>query len=332
MFRNFSGIDGETTKRNFVLGERSLRAYFAGGNVRYLKEAESSFSEVKPGDKEFDGARFYLGVAKAQLRKTTESIEILEDLRARAAKSERRNQAEFERQIGLQLAYAHIKSYTESGYLAAEAELERIEEAALRTGQGDALLQAQSMKAFLYSVLAGHGEDEGARPGHATHAIELAERILSKASRSDEGAQALRFEALNALGIAWMRAGEGEWYGFDDRASCWARAQSYYDQALEIIPNSVRVLQNLALMRLLQCEAEVSADQEALLREAQEFCERSLGVSDQDQYPYYLLARIAVRQGKRSEALEYVRTGRTRPGAVKEESWMAVWDEASRLL
>jgi hypothetical protein len=80
MFSNPPGRQDRNTQRSFVLGERSLRAYLAGGNVRFLKDAEASLSVIGPEAKQYKDARFYLGITKAQLRKADESIEILKRL------------------------------------------------------------------------------------------------------------------------------------------------------------------------------------------------------------------------------------------------------------
>src|SRR6266852_1741370 len=90
---------GANAKQSFLRGERSLRAYLAGGSVRFLKDAEANFSVLRPEDQRFDDARFYLGVAKAQLRKTKESIEILTDLRNRNVHESRRSNDDFANRI-----------------------------------------------------------------------------------------------------------------------------------------------------------------------------------------------------------------------------------------
>ncbi len=126
------------------------------------------------------------------------------------------------------------------------------------------------------------------------------------------------------MGIAWMRIAEAGWQGFAHRDNSWIGAQDNYDEALRIIPNSVRVLQNLAKLRMLQVADGAQGDVSALLQDAKEYCVRSLTVNDQDQYPYLELARIAAAQGDAKAALDAVRTGRTRPGVVEEGEWKRV--------
>ena len=74
MPRRSAEPERKTARQNFQLGERSLRAYFAGGNVRFLKEAEANFAALPATDPYYRNAQFYLGVAKTQLRETDESI------------------------------------------------------------------------------------------------------------------------------------------------------------------------------------------------------------------------------------------------------------------
>src|SRR5271156_4274558 len=104
MFSRSTESESHTGHQNFVLGERSLRAYFAGGNVRFLEDAEANFGALQPKDKAFDKARFYLAVTKTQLRKTGESIKIFKDLQGRASDNTSSLNNSLKNQISLQLA------------------------------------------------------------------------------------------------------------------------------------------------------------------------------------------------------------------------------------
>jgi tetratricopeptide (TPR) repeat protein len=179
-------------------------------------------------------------------------------------------------------------------------------------------------------------------------AISIGERVVTDPRAS----QAVRFEALNALGIAWMRLGECyafeiekddsglDWSGTGlslegDLESLakdgWGKAQSYFEQALELLPNSVRVLQNMATMRLLMVKHKFATDTPAVLQEAKRLVRRSLEVNDQDQFPFYQLAQIAILEKNAAEAFEYINQGRSKPGAVKVKSWAEVQQKAAAL-
>ncbi len=136
-----------------MLGEQSLRAYLAGGNVRFLEDAEASFDAISRDDQRYDTARFYLGITKAQLRKTNESIPILEELRRRTPLSA--SSSDLADKIALQLAYAHIKTYADAGYEAAETQLQELENSANVNVESGASCRSQAIHVFLYSVMAG---------------------------------------------------------------------------------------------------------------------------------------------------------------------------------
>jgi tetratricopeptide (TPR) repeat protein len=312
-------------EHSFIFGEQSLRAYLAGGNVHFLQDAEASFDAIGPSEQRYDVARFYLGVTKTQLRKTAESIPILEDLQKRKSGELGSSPSDLGNKIALQLAYAHIKTYTDSGFAAAEAQLKELEKTAKQQGDAPLLTQSQAIQVFLYSVMAGYSGQKERRPDFAGKSLNLGEELLNTAPFAPE----VKFEALNAMGIAWMRIGEGGWDNQSrNRAECWDKAQWYYDEALRIIPNSVRVLENLATLRMIQVTKDLKLDVPPLLLEAKDYCLRSLAVNDQDQFPYLQLARIAAAQGDAKTAIDAARTGRTRPGVVTEDKWKRVEEVA----
>jgi tetratricopeptide (TPR) repeat protein len=298
MFRN-SGNQQSSVQRSFLLGERSLRAYLAGGNVRFLKDAEANLSMVGPDAKQYRDARFYLGITKAQLRKADESIEILRKLQESISiERARGSEVDFTDRISLQLAYAHIKKYTDEEFDAAEKILETLVSSGSSKNSPDLLLQAKSLQAFMYSVMAGYSKRVEKKPEFVRKARNFGEEVL----KDPRSSPAVRFEALNALGITWMRfaensserianpegvAGAGSqvasrtltlkkgWEGIGETVDGWAKAEDYFDRALAIVPNSVRVLQNKATLRLLQLDQGVAKDPSLLLKEAKDFVQRS---------------------------------------------------------
>src|SRR5260370_25953327 len=190
-FRNSADQVRRVALKSFVLGERSLRAYLGGGNVRFLEEAEANFGRLRPSDKRYDEARFLLGITKTQLRKSNDSIDILQDLRIRNREKKDGGNPNFDRKISLQLAFANIKKYTDAGYAAAEKELEDLIHA---TKDEQLRLQAQSIQAFLYAVMAGRSKEfKAQRPHFARTALELGEELL----KMGQSSLTLRFEPLN---------------------------------------------------------------------------------------------------------------------------------------
>ena len=330
-------------KQSFLLGERSLRAYAAGGNVRFLQDAEANLSAIQPTDCNYGRAQFYLGIALTQLRKTTKSVEIFRGLQEGKGTLPATLDASFQNQVALQLAYAQIKTYTQQGYDAAEVELNRLQSIAVAKEQSKVLLvQALSLQAFLYAVKAGRDQNKVVRPQYARRAFEVAEKLLTSLVINAEA----RFEALNALGITWMRVGQGTglpednsvgqaWrkeFPSDSEPDAWRKADQAFAQALLIVPNSVRVLQNIATMKLLQFDCDTDSSERArFLKEGKDALLLSLDVIDQDQFPYYRLAQFAVREEDREGAFTFIRVGKTRPGAVKESEWREVESGAATL-
>ena len=150
------------SRHNFVLGEQSLRAYLAGGNVRFLEDAEASFDAISRNDQRYDTARFYLGITKTQLRKTNESIPIFEELRRRTPLSA--SSSDLADKIALQLAYAHIKTYTDAGYEAAETQLQELENSANVNGNRALLAQSQASGQAKAVAQAAGSEDDFCNP------------------------------------------------------------------------------------------------------------------------------------------------------------------------
>jgi len=318
--------------QNFLLGQNYLRAYAAGGNVRFLEDAEGTLEAVPRSDRFFERAQFYLAIAKTQLRKSEEAITIFDRLKDANLKEIGIRDNDFRNQVELQLAFAQIKTYTDHGYAAAEAILCRLADSSDRSRDVKLQVQAKSLQAFLYAVMAGRSSAKSERPHYAIQALNLATTLLNSPAIATEA----RFEALNASGITWMRIAEGasfgnqeewlreKWQQINFESSAWQNAERSYRDALAIIPNSVRTLQNFATMRLIQARLAREEKRADFRKEAKEAVLRSLEVNDQDQFPYSQLAEIAIEEGDLDLALKYIEVGKTRHGAVKPEKWQAL--------
>lgn len=313
-------------RRSFAHGAHCFRAYLAGGSVQFLEEAKTDFAAALRRDDRFHLARFYLGITQTQLRETEESIPELLKLRASGV--------DFDGQVGLQIAYAHIRRYRDDGYRTAEQELKTVAARALEQKQSDTYLQAKAMEVFLYAVMAGRMDDKTQQPHYAGLAVVSGEEQLKQGVRGSKEriTRAVLFDIYNGLGIAWMRIGQYGWEGFFDRVTSLKRAEGYYQQAQSVRPNAVPLLQNLGQLRDIQSDFAGRPEMARnLRREAQEFFERSLELNDHDQFPFYSLAKIAVKDGRRADALTLIEIGRAKPGAVKDESWNKVLQAALKL-
>jgi tetratricopeptide (TPR) repeat protein len=294
-----------------------------------LEEAKTSFAAALRRDDLFYLARFYLGITQTQLRETKESIPSLLRLRESGI--------DFDGQVGLQLAYAHLKQYRDDGYRAADQELEAVARGASERKHSDLYLQAQAMQVFLYAVMAGRMQDESQRPHYATLAVSLGEELLKKGVRgsNERTTNAVLFDIFNGLGIAWMRIGQFGWKGFPDRDTSFKKAEDYYQQAQAVRPNTAPVLQNLGQLREIQSEAitDLNRPEEVskFRREAREFFERSLEINDHDQFPFFRLAKIAVKDARKADAMALIEIGRAKPGAVSDDEWDKVRQAALKL-
>ena len=312
-----------------MLGERFLRAYAAGGNVRFLQDALVSLRAVKQEDPNFDNARFCIGVTYGQLRQEQEALEILSELRDSVRA--RHGSAPFLYRIELQIAYFNIKLYTDEGFDQAEALLKKLQDEAVKRSGTEWLSQVKSLQAFLFSVKAGYSSDEAKRPLFANLAVSISQCLLYEPNSPE-----VRFEALNALGIASMRLADQKTRSKNATSdsmyqSEWAEAERAFQNALDIVPDSVRVLQNIGTMRTLQAKTTSGEDRDSLLHSAEESVKLSLDVNDQDQHPFFQLAEIALESKKPLKALEYVRIGRSRPGAVKPMEWIRLERSAMQM-
>lgn len=323
--KNSEATKDPDARRSFTHGAHCFRAYLAGGSVRFLEEAKTDFAAALRRDDRFHLARFYLGITQTQLRETDESIPELLKLRESGV--------DFDGQVSLQIAYAHIRRYRDDGYRTAEQELKTVAAKAAEQKQSDTSLQAKAMEVFLYAVMAGRMDDKTQKPHYARLAVSSGEEQLKQGVRgsSERITRAVLFDIYNGLGIAWMRIGQNGWEGFPDRVTSFKKAEGYYQQAQTVRPNAVPLLQNLGQLRDIQSGFAGPEMARQLRREAQEFFERSLELNDHDQFPFYSLAKIAVKDGRRADALTLIEIGRAKPGAVKDESWNEVLQAALKL-
>jgi hypothetical protein len=98
MLRRLAQSESSNARHAFLVGERSLRAYLAGGSVDFLKDAEANLSSLRSGDRSYETARYYLGIIKTQFRETRESIRIFEELR------KGKSDPDFKAKVSLRLA------------------------------------------------------------------------------------------------------------------------------------------------------------------------------------------------------------------------------------
>jgi len=303
--------------RTFISGSEQFRAYLISGKVDLLNDAGRNFTDATAHDPNFKLARFYRSLAQTEMREADSAIQGLNELLAEGV--------EFRAEVLIHLAYAHIKRYTDDDFFAAERSLKEARKQAAGLRRTDLMLLTDALSVFLYSVMGGYFSRAEERPKYIDRAVKLGEELLKGPFRSNGQVEA-RFEVLNGLGIAHMR--KGNLPEQRDRATEWRTAERYFHEALEIRPTSVRVMQNLGLLKGM---AGLSARSEGMDNEASEYLSRakawflrSLDLNPNDQYPHYRLSQLSALTGDWENAKKYFASGRGQSGAVKPRQWQAL--------
>src|SRR5258707_511357 len=118
--KNFPTRDADAFS-NFVQGRALFQSYLGTGQGEELQKARDRFATAAARDSDFDVARLYLAVTQTELREPKEAIVNLQKL-----VEKKRYLAE----AYVQLAYAHIKRYEDTGYAKAEEDLDEAVKAA----------------------------------------------------------------------------------------------------------------------------------------------------------------------------------------------------------
>jgi tetratricopeptide (TPR) repeat protein len=310
--------------RTFISGSEQFREYLISGKADLLNDAGRSFTDATTHDPNFKLARFYRSLVQTEMRKADSAIQGLSELLAEGV--------EFRAEVLIHLAYAHIKRYTDDDFFEAERFLREAREQAAGQRRTDLTLLTNALLVFLYSVMGGYLSRAEERPSYIDRALELGEELLKGPLKSIGQAEA-RFEVLNGLGIAHMR--KGNLPEQRDRATEWHTAARCFHEALEIRSNSVRVMQNLGLLKGM---GGLSARSEGKGNEASEYFShaktwflKSLGLNPNDQYPHYRLSQLFALTGDWESAKKYLNSGRVQSGAVKPQQWQELEGAISSL-
>ena len=302
---------------SFVQGRALFQAYLGSGHGEDLQDARERFATASARDSEFDIARLYLAVTQTELREPDAAIPNLEQLIERDR---------YVPEAYVQLAYAHIKRYRDIDYVAADEELQNAIKAARSGNRKDLIDLIEAYRIFLLAVRGGRGTDEiSLRKQYLSQAIregrKLLDRVADRKTASDQDL-AIQFEVRNALGIAflWM----GELFPSDpSAATSWTESERYLESARALRPNSVRALQNMGLLRMLQADQlhndPVKANE--LYEEAKQFVGQSLSLNSFDQYPHFQMALLFARTGNWTEAKKFLDQGKNQKGAISAKKW-----------
>ena len=339
----------------YLQGKALFRSYLRSGHGEELQQARDCFATAEARDPDFDIAKLYLAATQTELRDPDAAIPKLEDL-------VQRNRYAAEAHV--HLAYAHIKRYRQADYSAAAEELVKATTAAKALKRSELIDLIEAYRVFLLAVRGGRGTDdasqkksyleEAVRAGkdllkraaagdkvrgerqteHANgektfwaQAREAVKKLLKRAKDLDKAPDekmAIAFEANNAIGIAFLWL--GEFSPFEPDSAFWTQSEQYLRAALALRPNSVRALQNMGLLLMVQGDRLHNDPIKArdFYERAKVFVQQSLRLNSFDQYPHFLMALVSARTDAWSEAKQSLESGKKQKGAVPQEKWAAI--------
>ncbi len=317
--------------RGFVEGVQSLQLYMRTNASAQLEEAEEQLNDALAVEPDFAAAQYYKAVALIHGRHAEEAAKILERL----------NQEEvpFKIEVLYNLAFAYGKTYRYTQVNLALETIEEAEELATEQHKPDLQLMAKALRAWVKAVLGAypfyHIEDAQEREAdfqkrqkkYLPEAVELADSVLrdsASKSFSAEASLAARVEANNAAGGALMYMGVHSARFGESTEELWKRAEAYYDDALQLHPRNVRVLDDKATLYLMRaCRAmrqEKAQEAKQFGRTAREIQDRSLRYHRHDRFRYYQLAQILAVLEEWDQAKIEAEHILKEPGAVSPQS------------
>lgn len=309
---------------NFVQGRALFQEYLGNGSGEELNQARDRFATAAARDPQFHIAILYLAVTQTELRDTAAAIPALEQLILNKS---------FLPEAHVQLAYAHIKLYTDDDFAKADKELNEAAAAAKAERRNDLIDLIGAYRVFLFAARGGRGhESPDQKRKYLESAKTLGNQLLNRpVAAGDPSAEtmAVQFEANNGMGIAslWF----GELFPADPQAvNSWVESEGYLRAALALRPKSVRVLQNMGLLYMVrgdrsEKDPSKGADKaKELYGQAKDFVAQSLKLNPFDQYPHYQMALLSVKTGDWTTAATYVESGMKQKGAVGSAKWIKV--------
>ncbi len=316
--RNNLPTDDPEALVHYLKGRDAFNEYLRTGSSADLELAEQRFDEAEKIDPVFQLAIFYHALTLNELRDHDTAIAKLEALTFdNDLRDPDQPRPAFLAQIYLNLAYAYTKQYKDESFEQAEKMLAL---AGQNAQSKDLKLMVQAYRVFLCSVMGGH-LTKGDREAYLRRAVcEGLEMLESHDVKRSAYRVTLLHEIHNALGIAYMRQGERGAESDTSQGKLWNQAACHFDLALQLVPHSVRVLQNKGLL-LMQRGLSRGRPNHEILRQAVRLFEQSLQINPRDQYPHYRLAQLHARLGGWETARSYYKSGRREKGSVDNARW-----------
>lgn len=313
--------------KSFIEGREQFHSYLGNGSSGELEKASQLFEEAANSDPDFDLAVFYHALTRAELRDSDTAILKLQGLI--------KKDVEFLPEAYLHLAYAYTKKYRDPEFRKAEDALDQAMIEAKRVGDRALKPIIKAYRVFLYAVMGGRlrKADAQTKKKYIDKAIRLGKWNLWKRRwrREDRPSLLIKLELNNALGIAYMRKGEASKAFSEEQEGWWKVASSYFEAALELGLNPVRVHQNMGTLLKLKGEQFQRRSDPGDLEKAKEYYraaveeyQLSIGINPRDQFPHYALAQLYARLDQWDLAREHLTYGRQQGGAVELASWEQV--------
>ena len=303
---------------SFVQGRALFNSYLATGRGEELRQARDRFTAATVRDSDFDIARLYLAATQTELRESDAAIPNLGRLIERNR---------YLPEARIQLAYAHIKQYRD--YAKAAEELDKAADAVRNAKKKDLVDLVEAYRVFFLAVRGGRGtRDPVEKKRYLLNAVSAGEQLLTRwrdQKKSSTEKLTIQFEVQNALGIAFMWLGES--FPLEsDSASRWNNAEANFRIALTLRPKSVRPLQNMGLLRMMQGDRQEGDPVKArdLYEEAKRFVLESLALNSFDQYPHFQMALLSVKTQDWPGATKFVEAGKKEKGTIPPDTWASI--------
>lgn len=308
--------------RGFLAGVQDLREYLAENAGEKLRSAEDQLTKSLCLFPDYAPAKYFKAIVLTHGRKADEAIKLLEELKD--------SDARFKPEILYNLAFAYARTYKYEKLQEALNLLDRADRLAHRrfaglslgTKRPDLVLLIKAMKAWVMAVYGGrpydHKENFTERkltylPLAAKNALSVLDDPRLK-SMVPDSRNAIKVEANNAAGIAFMRMGQfGDLFhhGATDNARSksstaksffgkspneyWTSASQHFDFALVVHPGDVRVLDNGSTLNLIKASYEFINGNNKKAREfseeARKMANTSISNNTFDRFRHYNLAK-----------------------------------------
>jgi tetratricopeptide (TPR) repeat protein len=311
--------------RQFLEGVERFQAYLTNNVGDELLHARNALNLALKEDPGFEAALFYKALVLTHQRLTDEAIDILERLKA--------SEVPFLAEVCYHLAYAYAKKYKWEALIKAEESLEESRRLAETEKRLDLLLLIRPSKTFIYAIWGGremgHGSDfEERKKKYLPLAIKTGMEVLADPDLNGLDPKlniAVRVEAHNGLGIAYVRMGENSTLFGEEKESYWTRAEQHFKSSLSLQSRNVRVLQNLGWLRELQgisfYKQGMQDASKQSFHEARTWIEESVRLNPFDQYPHMRLCELSIFSEDWDSAQQHYQAALGQPGEVRREKF-----------